>query len=135
MKMEVSKAIALRNALQNCDGHQVIVKENGVDKSVFCLYELGFDVRFGIAKNLNTLDGVFSTYVKMRDEAIKAHAANGSGIDPAKEPAAFSKFREREVEILNSEIDVDLSLLEKGQLEKSNLPSSVLASLMTIIKE
>lgn len=135
MKMQVSKALEIRSALQNCDGYQALVKEGDTQKSVFVLHELGFAVRFAIAKNLEALDKVSETYTKTRNDMIKSMSKNGTGIDPKEEPDTVAAFLAKDRENLESEIEVPLEMIQKSNLEKSNLPVAVLATIMPIIKE
>ena len=134
MKMSLSKAVALRTALQNCDGHQVVIKENGADKSVFCLYELGFDARYGIAKNLNELNVVYENYIKTRNDLVRSISKTGTGIAPD-DMEGQAKFFAEEVKLSDQETDINLIMLDKAHFVKSNLPASVLSSIMVIIKE
>jgi hypothetical protein len=134
MKIQLSEAINLFGALKSCDGHTKVVNENGQEKSVYTLYELGFDVRFAIAKNINELEQAYKLYVRNRDEMIKQFASNKEAINIEKEPEAFATFRAKEAEMLRSEIEIDIAKLSKEQVAKSALPASVLAVLMPIIE-
>lgn len=135
MKMSVSKALEIRAALQNCDGYQTVVKEGEAQKTAFVLHELGFNVRFAIAKNLEKLDKVNETYVKMRNDLIKSLAKNGTGIDPKSEPDKMAEFFAKDRTYLDEKVEVALDKLKKSELEKSNLPVNVLATIMPIIQE
>lgn len=132
--MTIREALAIRGALQNCDGHQVIIKENGTDKSVFCFYEISFENRYVIAKNIEKLNVVNATYIKSRDDLVRSLAANKTAISP-EEKEAVATFYSKEAELLAKEINVDIEKISKAGLEKSNIPASILASLMSIIKE
>jgi hypothetical protein len=134
MKMSVSNAINLRAALKNCDGYQALVKRGDSQESAFCLYELGFAARWAIANNIKSLEEVYSTFIKHRDEAIKSIAKNGTAINPEEEPEGFGVFRAKEAEMLESEIEVDVQKIKKSDIENSNLPVSLLAALMQIIE-
>lgn len=134
VKMTIREALAIRGALQNCDGHQVIIKENGTDKSVFCFYEISFENRYVIAKNIEKLNVVNATYIKSRDDLVRSLAANKTAISP-EEKEAVATFYSKEAELLAKEINVDIEKISKAGLEKSNIPASILASLMSIIKE
>lgn len=135
MKLAVSKAIEIRAALQNCDGYQKVIKEGESEKTVFVLHELGFGIRFAIAKNLEQLDKVNETYIKTRNDLIKSLAKNGAGIDPKNEQEAMAKFFAEDQKNLQSVIEVKLEKLKKADMEKSNLPVNVLATIMPIIQE
>jgi len=135
MEMSVSKALEIRAALQNCDGYQTVVKEGETQKTVFVLHDLGFNVRFAIAKNLEKLDKVNETYVKMRNDLIKSLAKNGTGIDPKAEQDKMAEFFAKDRANLDEMIFVELEKLKKSELEKSNLPVNVLATIMPIIQE
>lgn len=135
MEMLVSKALELRSALQACDGYQKVIKEGENEKTVFVLHELGFNIRFAIAKNLEQLDKVSETYVKMRNELIKSLAKNGTGIDPKNEQEAMAKFYAEDRKNLDATIKVPIEKLKKADLEKSNLSVNVLATIMPIIQE
>lgn len=136
MKLSVAKAIALRGALQNCDGHTVIVKEGENEKPIYCLFELGFEVNYAIAKNIDALETVQQTYIKQRNDLLKSLSKNGTGFsNPEEEPEAFAKFRAKEAEMLEAEINVPLVTIKKADLAKSKLPPSILSNLLPIIKE
>lgn len=135
MKMPVSKALEIRAALQNCDGYQALVKEGETQKTVFVLHDLGFNIRFAIAKNLEKLDKVNETYIKMRNDLIKSLAKNGTGIDPKTEPEKMAEFFAKDRENLDATIEVPIEKLKKTDLEKSNLSVNVLATIMPIIQE
>jgi hypothetical protein len=135
MKMPVSKALEIRLALQNCDGHQIVIEEGETKKAVFILHELGFNARFAIAKNLEELDRVNETYVKMRNDLIKSLAKNGNGIDPNTEQDKMAEFFAKDRVNLEESIEVSLEKLKKTELQKANLPVNVLATIMPIIQE
>ena len=135
MKLSVSKALEIRAALQNCDGYQKVIKEGEVEKTVFVLNEIGFGIRFAIAKNLEALDKVNEIYVKGRNELIKTLSKNGTGIDPKEEQEAMAKFFAEDRKNLDSTIEVKLEKLKKADLEKSNLSVNVLSTIMPIIQE
>lgn len=134
MKLSLSKVLSIRAGLQNTDGYTVVLEEGGNKKPVFCLYQLGFDVNYAIAENLEIANKAYDTYIKKRNDLIKSIAKDGNAIGP-NDSAEQAKFMAEDSKIMESEIDVAFKSLEKSKLQNSALPPTVITALMPIIKD
>lgn len=135
MKMSVSKALRLRAGLQSCDGHEVTAKDGEQERVITKLYDLSFDTRYLIAKNLDALEAVSETYNKMRNGAIKECSKNGVAIDPRNDPAGAAEFAARDQEYLDKEVEIELDVLAKDSLKSAGLPAGVMAAIMPIVTD
>ena len=130
--MKIRDILVLAQALQALDGYMKIVKDGGTDKAVQVPYEFSANVRFVLAKNINSISAVSRDFTTARDALVRQFSDNGKIPD-----SAMDAFDAAATEILDRDEEVKLSLLSQKdlKLDRNPVPPSVLARLMPIFEE
>ncbi|MGQ4812323.1 hypothetical protein GOZ80_14040 [Agrobacterium vitis] len=134
MKLKLSEATELANAISQLGGQNKVVKEGGVEKAVIVPYAFGGDMRMTLARNLRILKGHVDDFSVARDALINEYSDGTGKIDP--DHPKFSALNTAMADLGKQEIDVDLVLLKEAdfRLGDNPIPPALLSSLLTIIE-
>lgn len=139
--MPVSQAIQVLGALRNLDGHQVIIKSNGVETVVNQPWTFGSgSVRLAIANDIVVLEGVFAAVEKTRlgiiGEITKGKEP-GFQIQP-NSPEMTEFLRQYNEALIAPAVGVDRLVRIKTvdlRLDVNEIPVTTLSTLLSILEQ
>ena len=132
MKLTIESAISIHAGLKLLDSYERVIKDGERERVVSEFYKFGGGLRLLIAKNLNHLDVVVSTFQKARDGLVYEFSVDGKAEVPSEKMAAFGKAVR---DLMDTEEEIELSKIKGDELklDENPVPASTLSLLLPIL--
>jgi hypothetical protein len=145
-KITLAQAMPLSTALQNLDGHMIVIKQNGQDAAIMTPWEFGSgSLRLRIANDLTIVNAALKTAEETRQAVIKellkkASDRTGSAVTEIKpdmpESADYQKqYLDLMAQPASGTQDLGRIKASELRLDKNEIPVTVLSALKPIMDE
>ena len=132
MKLTIESAINIHAGLKQLDSYERAIKDGERERVVREFYKFGGGMRLLIAKNLNRLDIVVSTFQAARDGLVYEFSSDGKAEVLPEKMAAFGKAV-RDLMIVEEEVELTRIKSDELKLDENPVPASTLSLLLPIL--
>lgn len=139
MKIPTRVAVEIANGLAGLDGRNISAKDNNVERVISAPYKFSGTLRKIIFRNLARLRVEIEVH-NNASQALFRSISGGREMMDEKDPAQaalLATYHAQLRDLLNEEVEVELQpiFLSALDLDKNDIPGSILAMLDPIIKE
>lgn len=133
MKMKISEASTLLDALSALDGYDRVIKEGGGEKAVRDSYKLG-TARLTVARNIRALREVVGDFQRAQNALIIEESGGTGTVDQKTNPEGAARVAVEIQKMIETEHEIALLTISEPdlKLDVNPIPPSVLASLIML---